>query len=95
MDAELPGLEGSPEVITARERANTLKSIPELWTTSCHISDATMDAILHWAESALIAHAEALKREAVRVAAQWCRQGEVGAETASYIAAAIRLIEVS
>jgi len=59
----------------------------------CHhqADGACVDCLI----AAFIAHADAVKREAVRVARQWCRQWEAGAETASYIAAAIECIEVT
>ena len=73
-------------MITARERMREAEA-------SCDHVDKGIcrDCCL----ALMIAHADAMKRDAVRVAAQWCRQGEAGAETASYIAAAIGCIEVT
>ena len=72
--------------MTARERTKrTMAECDHRFSGVCH------DCVT----AALIAHAEAVRNEAARVARQWCRQGEPGAETASYIAAAIEYIEVS
>ena len=57
--------------MTARERARTLMDIPELWTLPSRISDVTMDAMLNWAEAAILDHAEAVREEDAKMVEAW------------------------
>ena len=61
--------------MTARERARTLMDISELWTSRCRISDVAMDAMLNWAEAAILAHAEAVREQCCLAVCPLCQVG--------------------